>query len=45
MRVRGETHHPFASDREGEFWQGESYDHLVRDDEDMHRCCHAITRR
>jgi REP element-mobilizing transposase RayT len=28
---------------EGEFWQGESYDHLVRDDEDMHRCCHYTT--
>ena len=22
------------------FWQGESYDHLIRDDDDMHRCCH-----
>ena len=22
------------------FWQGESYDHLVRDDVDLHRCCH-----
>jgi len=22
------------------FWQVESYDHLVRDDEDMARCCH-----
>jgi len=22
------------------FWQSESYDHLIRDDEDMHRCCH-----
>lgn len=22
------------------FWQGESYEHLVRDDEDLHRCCH-----
>jgi REP element-mobilizing transposase RayT len=21
------------------FWQSESYDHLVRDDEDLHRCC------
>ncbi len=29
--------------REGEFWQGESYDHLIRDDEDMHRCCHYTT--
>ncbi|MBI5773489.1 MAG: transposase [Verrucomicrobia bacterium] len=22
------------------FWQGESYDHLIRDDEDLHRCWH-----
>ncbi len=22
------------------FWQSESYDHLVRDDADLHRCCH-----
>lgn len=22
------------------FWQGESYDHLIRDDEDLQRCCH-----
>lgn len=22
------------------FWQRESYDHLVRDDDDLHRCCH-----
>jgi REP element-mobilizing transposase RayT len=22
------------------FWQSESYDHLIRDDEDLHRCCH-----
>jgi len=22
------------------FWQKESFDHLIRDDEDMHRCCH-----
>jgi REP element-mobilizing transposase RayT len=22
------------------FWQKESYDHLIRNDEDMHRCCH-----
>ena len=29
--------------RTGEFWQGESYDHLIRDDEDMHRCCHYTT--
>jgi hypothetical protein len=21
------------------FWQSESYDHLVRDDDDLHRCC------
>ena len=21
------------------FWQSESYEHLIRDDEDMHRCC------
>ena len=21
------------------FWQSESYDHLIRDDEDLHRCC------
>jgi REP element-mobilizing transposase RayT len=21
------------------FWQGESYEHLIRDDEDLHRCC------
>lgn len=25
------------------FWQVESYDHLIRDDEDMHRCCHYTT--
>ena len=25
------------------FWQSESYDHLIRDDEDMHRCCHYTT--
>jgi REP element-mobilizing transposase RayT len=24
------------------FWQTESFDHLVRDDEDMHRCCKYI---
>ncbi|MDR3459812.1 MAG: transposase [Verrucomicrobiae bacterium] len=29
--------------RQGEFWQGESYDHLVRDDEDLSRCCHYTT--
>jgi len=22
------------------FWQGESYEHLIRDDEDLHGCCH-----
>ena len=26
--------------RTGEFWQAESYDHIIRDDDDMHRCCH-----
>lgn len=26
--------------RQGEFWQGETYDHLIRDEEDLHRCCH-----
>jgi REP element-mobilizing transposase RayT len=30
-------------ERQGEFWQRESYDHLVRDDEDLHRCCHYTT--
>ena len=25
------------------FWQVESYDHLFRDDEDLHRCCHYTT--
>ena len=25
------------------FWQVESYDHLIRDDEDLHRCCHYTT--
>lgn len=25
--------------REGEFWQGESYDHLIRNEEDSYRCC------
>jgi len=25
------------------FWQDESYDHLIRDDDDMHRCCHYTT--
>ena len=29
--------------RVGEFWQGESYDHLIRDDDDRHRCCHYTT--
>jgi REP element-mobilizing transposase RayT len=24
------------------FWQTESYEHLVRDDEDLHRCCHYV---
>jgi REP element-mobilizing transposase RayT len=23
-----------------DFWQAESFDHLIRDDEDMRRCCH-----
>jgi REP element-mobilizing transposase RayT len=27
----------------GIFWQSESYDHLIRDDEDMHRCCAYTT--
>jgi len=22
------------------FWQAEAYDHLIRDDADLHRCCH-----
>ena len=22
------------------FWQGESYDHLIRDEDDLQRCCH-----
>ena len=25
------------------FWQVECYDHLIRDDEDLHRCCHYTT--
>ena len=25
------------------FWQTESYDHLIRNDEDLHRCCHYTT--
>jgi REP element-mobilizing transposase RayT len=25
------------------FWQVESYDHLIRDDEDKHRCCQYTT--
>jgi REP element-mobilizing transposase RayT len=29
--------------RQGEFWQAESYDHLVRDDEDLSRCCQYTT--
>jgi REP element-mobilizing transposase RayT len=24
----------------GSFWQNESYEHLICDDEDLHRCCH-----
>jgi REP element-mobilizing transposase RayT len=27
-------------DREGKFWQTEFYDHLIRDDVDLQRCCH-----
>jgi REP element-mobilizing transposase RayT len=30
--------------RQGAFWQGESYDHLIRDDTDLHRCCHYTTQ-
>lgn len=31
-------------DRVGKsFWQPESYDHLIRNDEDLHRCCHYTT--
>jgi REP element-mobilizing transposase RayT len=31
-------------DRTGhEFWQRESFDHLIRNDEDFHRCCHYTT--
>lgn len=26
--------------RRGLFWQPESYDHLIRDDEDLNRCCY-----
>ena len=29
--------------RAGDFWQGESYDHLVRDEADLHRCCQYTT--
>ena len=30
--------------REGQsFWQSESFDHLVRNDQDHHRCCHYTT--
>ena len=29
--------------RQGEFWQSESYDHLIRDDDDLRRCCHYTT--
>jgi REP element-mobilizing transposase RayT len=25
------------------FWQVESFDHVIRDDEDMQRCCHYTT--
>jgi REP element-mobilizing transposase RayT len=25
------------------FWQVETFDHVVRDDEDLHRCCHYTT--
>jgi REP element-mobilizing transposase RayT len=24
------------------FWQSESYEHLICDDEDLHRCCHYV---
>ncbi len=24
------------------FWQSESYEHLIHDDEDLHRCCHYV---
>ncbi len=43
---KGFTAHA-ANDRLGRqgqaFWQPESFDHLVRDDEDLHRCCHYTT--
>jgi len=26
-----------------EFWQRESFDHLIRDDDDLHRCCQYTT--
>lgn len=29
-------------EREGEFWQRESYDHLIRGDEDFARCCEYV---
>jgi REP element-mobilizing transposase RayT len=29
--------------RDGEFWQRESYDHLIRDDADLYRCCRYVT--
>lgn len=29
--------------RKGTFWQSESFDHLIRNDEDLHRCCHYTT--
>ena len=25
------------------FWQAESFDHVIRDDDDLHRCCHYTT--
>jgi len=28
--------------RKGQFWQTESYDHLVRDEEDLIRCCRYV---
>jgi REP element-mobilizing transposase RayT len=34
-RLLGRTGHPF--------WQTESFDHLVRNDEDLYRCCHYTT--
>jgi REP element-mobilizing transposase RayT len=29
--------------RNGSFWQSEAYNHLIRDDADMHRCCQYTT--